>query len=110
MQYDLDGAQEKITQFGCRERRLQKGTNPILSRLRRPKAGSDRIPDQLVESLLYHLHNYLRAAFAAYEMPTTTHHGQPGGSVYAAITNIIDGLAALIEDVEGLRGPSAKVH
>lgn len=73
----------------------------------RLKAGIDRIHDQLVKTLQFILHKYLRAAFAALETPTLSRCDRLGGSVRTAVANITDCLTARMEIVEGLCSASA---
>lgn len=92
-------------QFEEHEGHVREGIDRILRRVGRLKAGNDRICKQLVEKLQLDWHNYLRQAFAALEILTTTHRGPFGASVHTAATNITDGLKAMIETVEALRCP-----
>lgn len=71
------------------------------------KSGIDRIHDHLVDNIQFDLYNYLSVAFSTLETPTTTNRGRLCGSIHNAFTNIIDGLSALFEAVDGLGGPSA---
>lgn len=43
----------------------------------------------------------------ARETLTTTRFGQLGGQIHVAVTIITDGIGAVIETVQGLRGASA---
>lgn len=73
MQYKLDGAMAKLTQFEGRQCHLQEIVDRILTWAAQLKADIDRIPDQLVENLQSDLRNYLGVASVALKTPTTTH-------------------------------------
>lgn len=85
---------------------MQGGVVHILRRTGQLKAGIVRLRDQQVENLQLALHDYLGVALAALETPTTTYRGRLGGPVHVAASSTTDGLKALIESVENLRGPS----
>lgn len=103
--YGLDGAKQKITQYGGCESSVLEGVDQIVRRAGRLKTGIDGVPVGLVETLQLDSYNYIMAAFVALMALTITHHGRLGRYIHVNVTIITGNLKAPIETVERLRSP-----
>lgn len=108
--YETEGAKERITQFESHKGRVEAGDDHILRETGWLEAGIDNVRHQLVEHWQPDQHSYLRPAFATLEALMAAHRGRFSGLVHVACTNTIDCSRALIETVNGLRGPFAIVN